>query len=227
MVRHPFHKLCKHRHTVCCKHICVDVYLRTLVTSIRKTNEQNLNKTSSMSKTGSGKWKTNFKRKPQKVKLKFTIIPLGDAANIWNKVLWSDDAKVELSDLHPKNWGEKLTLHIYLNTILTVTHDGSNVVLWNVFPQQGQRIWSDRKNDEAMCGKNGVRGSKRLGIKDSTSTLLKTDTQTMYIYFRMAQSKSKLKFNWESWKLMFIDDLHLVWLSVNYFTRKNLENSKV
>lgn len=52
---------------------------------------------------------------------------------------WSDETKIELSGLNFKRyvWCKDSTSHHPMNTILTVQHDGSSIILWGCFSSSG------------------------------------------------------------------------------------------
>ena len=56
-----------------------------------------------------------------------------------NKVLWSDETKIELFGLHAKRqvWKKEGTGHHLANTIPTVKHGGGSIMLWVCFLAAG------------------------------------------------------------------------------------------
>ena len=64
---------------------------------------------------------------------------VGDSPNIWKKVLWSDETKIELFGHQGKCyvWRKPNTSHHPENTIPTVKHDGGSIMLWGCFSSVG------------------------------------------------------------------------------------------
>jgi hypothetical protein len=69
---------------------------------------------------------------------------VGDSSNIWKKVLWSDETKIELFGHKGKHyvWRKPNTSHLPENTI-TVKHGGGSIMLWGYFYRQGLGNWSE------------------------------------------------------------------------------------
>uniref|UniRef100_A0A8K9WP00 Tc1-like transposase DDE domain-containing protein n=1 Tax=Oncorhynchus mykiss TaxID=8022 RepID=A0A8K9WP00_ONCMY len=72
--------------------------------------------------------------------LKFATSHLGDTPNMWKKVLWSDETKIELFGNNAKRyvWRKSNTAHHPEHTIPTVKHGGGSIVVGPAFLQQGQ-----------------------------------------------------------------------------------------
>uniref|UniRef100_A0AAZ3RZD4 Transposase n=1 Tax=Oncorhynchus tshawytscha TaxID=74940 RepID=A0AAZ3RZD4_ONCTS len=64
--------------------------------------------------------------------LEFARRPLKDSQTVRNKILWSDETKIELFGLNAK-------CHIWSKpgTIPTVNHGGSSIMLWGCFSEAG------------------------------------------------------------------------------------------
>jgi hypothetical protein len=78
----------------------------------------------------------------------FTKRHVGDSPNIWQKVLWSDEIKMELFDHQGKRYVRRKpnTSHHPENTIPTVKHGDGSIMLWGCFShQQGLGNWSELK----------------------------------------------------------------------------------
>ena len=60
--------------------------------------------------------------------LEFAKRHLKDSQTVRNKIIWSDETKIELSDLNAKH-------HVWRKpgTIPTVKHGGGSIMLWDVF----------------------------------------------------------------------------------------------
>ena len=58
---------------------------------------------------------------------------------MWQKVLWSDETKMELFGLNAKRyvWHKPNTAHHSKNTIPAVKHDGGCIMLWGWFSSAG------------------------------------------------------------------------------------------
>ena len=61
---------------------------------------------------------------------------VGDSPNIWKKVLWLDETKIELFG-HQGKRCKLNTFHHTENPIPTVEHGGGRIMLWVCFPLAG------------------------------------------------------------------------------------------
>ncbi len=66
-----------------------------------------------------------------------------DSKMVTNKILWSDETKIELFGLNSKRyvWRKPGSAHHLSNTVPTVKHGGGSIMLWGVFQLQGQDDW--------------------------------------------------------------------------------------
>ena len=57
---------------------------------------------------------------------------LDDPEEEWEKVMWSDETKIELFGLNSSRrvWSKKKDVYFPKNTITTVKHGGGNIILW-------------------------------------------------------------------------------------------------
>lgn len=80
-----------------------------------------------------------LKDRHKKSRLQFARSHVGDTANMWKKVLWSDETKVELFGLNAKRyvWRKTNTAHHPAHTIPTVKHGGGSIMLWGCFSSAG------------------------------------------------------------------------------------------
>ena len=71
--------------------------------------------------------------------LKFAKEHLDDPEEAWEKVMWSDETKIELFGINSTRrvWRKRNAEYNPNNTIPTVKHRGGNLVLWGCFSAQG------------------------------------------------------------------------------------------
>ncbi|MBN3280925.1 TCB1 transposase, partial [Polyodon spathula] len=71
--------------------------------------------------------------------MEFATKHLSDPAKMLQKVLWSDETKLELFGLNAKHyvWHRPNTEHLPVNTIPTVKHGGGSIMLWGCFSSAG------------------------------------------------------------------------------------------
>uniref|UniRef100_A0A803JK91 Uncharacterized protein n=1 Tax=Xenopus tropicalis TaxID=8364 RepID=A0A803JK91_XENTR len=64
---------------------------------------------------------------------------VGDTANMWKKILWSDETKMELFGQNAKRyvWRKTNTAHHSEHTIPTVKYGGGSIMLWGCFSSAG------------------------------------------------------------------------------------------
>ena len=64
---------------------------------------------------------------------------LEDSQTMRNKILWSDETKIELFGLNSKRhvWRKPGTAHHLANTIPTVKHGGGSIMLWGCYSAAG------------------------------------------------------------------------------------------
>ena len=72
-------------------------------------------------------------------RLKFANAHINDSERDWEKVLWSDETKIELFGLNSTRrvWRKKNTEYDPKNTIPTVKHGGGSIMLWGCFSSKG------------------------------------------------------------------------------------------
>ncbi|CDR00776.1 unnamed protein product, partial [Oncorhynchus mykiss] len=73
------------------------------------------------------------------VRLKFANDHLDDPEEEWEKVMWSDETKIELFGLNSTRrvWRKKKDEYNPKNTIPTMKHGGGNIILWGCFSAKG------------------------------------------------------------------------------------------
>ncbi|KAG2470934.1 TCB1 transposase, partial [Polypterus senegalus] len=73
--------------------------------------------------------------------LEFAKRHLKDSLTIRNKILWSDETKIELFGVNARRhvWMKPGTTHHQANTIPTVKHGGGSIMLWECFSAAGTR----------------------------------------------------------------------------------------
>ena len=91
----------------------------------------------------------------KKSRLKFATSHLGDTPNMWKKVLWSDETKIELFGHNAKRyvWRKSNTAHHPEHTIPTVKHGGGSIMLLECFSSAGtgKIIRGGGKMDVGKC----------------------------------------------------------------------------
>ncbi|KAG2462687.1 TC1A transposase, partial [Polypterus senegalus] len=71
--------------------------------------------------------------------LEFAKRHLKDSQTMRNKILWSDETKIELFGVNARRhvWGKPGNAHHQANTIPTVKHTGGSIMLWECFSTAG------------------------------------------------------------------------------------------
>ncbi len=74
-----------------------------------------------------------------KARMEFAKKHLKDSKMVTNKILWSDETKIELFGLNSKRyvWRKPGTAHHLSNTVPTVKHGGGSIMLWGCFSAAG------------------------------------------------------------------------------------------
>ncbi|KAG2460371.1 TCB1 transposase, partial [Polypterus senegalus] len=72
-------------------------------------------------------------------RLEFAKSHLKDSQTMRNKILWSDETKIELFGVNARRhvWRKPGTAHHQVNTIPTVKHGGGSIMLWGCFSVAG------------------------------------------------------------------------------------------
>ncbi|KAG2471189.1 TCB1 transposase, partial [Polypterus senegalus] len=72
-------------------------------------------------------------------RLEFAKRHLKDSQTMRNKILWSDETKIELFGVNARHhvWRKPGTAHHQANTIPTVKHGGGSIMLWGCFSVSG------------------------------------------------------------------------------------------
>uniref|UniRef100_A0A669EVF3 Transposase n=1 Tax=Oreochromis niloticus TaxID=8128 RepID=A0A669EVF3_ORENI len=94
----------------------------------------------------------------KKSRLQFATSHVGDTANMWKKVLWSDETKMQLFGQNAKRyvWRKTTTAHHSEHTIPTVKYGGGSIMLWVCFSSAGtgKLVRVDGKMDGAKYRAN-------------------------------------------------------------------------
>ncbi len=74
-----------------------------------------------------------------KARMEFAKKHLKDSKMVTNKILWSDETKIELFGLNSKRyvWRKPGTAHHLSNTVPIVKHGGGSIMLWGCFSAAG------------------------------------------------------------------------------------------
>lgn len=80
-----------------------------------------------------------LKKAHVEARLKYANDHLKDAQSDWEKVLWSDETKIELFGLNSTRhvWRKKNAAYDPKNTVPTVKHGGGNIMFWGCFSAKG------------------------------------------------------------------------------------------
>ncbi|KAK3564286.1 hypothetical protein QTP86_012011 [Hemibagrus guttatus] len=85
------------------------------------------------------RWKPLLSKRHMTIHLQFAKRHLKDSQTMRNKILWSDETKIELFGLNGKHhvWRKPGTAHHLANTIPTVKHGGGSIMLWGCVSAAG------------------------------------------------------------------------------------------
>ncbi|KAK3556293.1 hypothetical protein QTP70_007047 [Hemibagrus guttatus] len=85
------------------------------------------------------RWKPFLSKRHMTACLEFAKTHLKDSQTMSNKILWSDETKIELFGLNGKRhvWRNPCTAHHLANIILTLKHGGGSIMLWECFSAAG------------------------------------------------------------------------------------------
>ena len=80
-----------------------------------------------------------LKKAHVQARLKFAKEHLDDPEEAWEKVMWSDEPKIELFGINSTRrvWRKRNAEYNPKNTIPTVKHGGGNLMLWGCFSAKG------------------------------------------------------------------------------------------
>ena len=80
-----------------------------------------------------------LKKAHVQARLKFAKEHLDDPEEVWEKVMWSDETKIELFGINSTRrvWRKRNSEYYPKNTIPTVKHGGGNLMLWGCFSAKG------------------------------------------------------------------------------------------
>ncbi len=86
-----------------------------------------------------GRRKPLLSARHMKARMEFAKKHLKDSKMVTNKILWSDETKIELFGLNSKwyVWRKPGTAHHLSNTVPTVKHGGGSIMLWGCFSAAG------------------------------------------------------------------------------------------
>ncbi|CAJ0962744.1 unnamed protein product [Ranitomeya imitator] len=83
-----------------------------------------------------------LKKAHVQARLKFAKEHLDDSAGDWEKVLWSDDTKIEIFGINSTHrvWRKRNTAYDPKNIVPTVKHGGGNIMFWGCFSAKGTEL---------------------------------------------------------------------------------------
>ncbi|KAG2465684.1 TCB1 transposase, partial [Polypterus senegalus] len=85
------------------------------------------------------RWKSLLTKRHMAARLEFTKRHLKDSQTMRNKILWSDETKIEIFGVNARHhvWRKPGTAHHQANTIPTVKHGGGSIMLRGYFSAAG------------------------------------------------------------------------------------------
>ncbi|KAG2461487.1 TCB1 transposase, partial [Polypterus senegalus] len=85
------------------------------------------------------RWKPLLSKRHMAAHLEFAKRHLKDSQTMRNKILWSDETKIELSGVNARShiWRKSGTAHHQANIIPTVKHGGGSIMLWRCLSAAG------------------------------------------------------------------------------------------
>ncbi|KAK3534134.1 hypothetical protein QTP86_002254 [Hemibagrus guttatus] len=85
------------------------------------------------------RWKPILSKRHMTAHLEFAKTHLKDSETMRNKILWSDETKIELFGLNGKHHvcRKPCTTHHLANIIPTVKHGGGSIMLWECYSAAG------------------------------------------------------------------------------------------
>ncbi|KAG2462686.1 TCB1 transposase, partial [Polypterus senegalus] len=85
------------------------------------------------------RWKPLLSKRHMAARLEFAKRHLKDSETMRNKILWSDETKIELFGVNAWRhvWRKPGTAHHQANTIPTVKNGGGSIILWGCFSAAG------------------------------------------------------------------------------------------
>ncbi len=89
---------------------------------------------------------------------------LKDSKMVTNKILWSDETKIELFGLNSKRyvWRKPGTAHHLSNTVPTVKHGGGSIMLWGCFSKMNAAKYRDILDENLLQSAQDLRLSRRF-----------------------------------------------------------------
>ncbi len=97
-----------------------------------------------------------------KARMEFAKKHLKDSKMVTNKILWSDETKIELFGLNSKRyvWRKPGIAHHLSNTVPTVKHGGGSIMLWGCFSAAGTRTTGCNRGKDECSQVQGYPGRK-------------------------------------------------------------------
>ena len=111
-----------------------------------------------------------LKKAHVQARLKFAKEHLDDPEEAWEKVMWSDETKIELFGINSTRrvWRKRNAEYNPKNTIPTVKHGGGNLMLWGCFSAKGNRTTSPYRGEDEWGHVPGNFGRQPPSLSEST-----------------------------------------------------------